>query len=482
MGENEFKSLDVDVINFIIKNNKASIDELSKYFNSSQVSIRNVLARIENFVSKNNLGVLLKDNSKYFFKDNYLNLNFDYEKHLIYDLEKKERINYLFFKIFFENHLNLTKISKTLKISRITLNGDLEIMKNILNEFKLDLVSVQWKGIFLKGDPVLLEKLPILFLTKLYLEGYFTSDFKKIVNPLMLDFLRSYIDEETENKITKLTDKIYSHFNIGLGTTYYFILKSIILVYYHKLKKDKYIFPFGDYKPKFDLREEIYHIISEEEKELIGENIIPIVAFLSFCVGEKYAPIYSFDMKSILKDIFETYGISRNEKTINEIGLFINSIYYQNKFSIQSYCCIKERDKKYIETEISQKFISILKKYNIPFKEENIIFMYCYITNLIIESQKKNVLIINNGSFNWEGKELKERIKHLETLNEIDIISYFNFKFFSEEYHQRNKYKIYVFIDLPFEKFNFYKDKKCIFINSYDLIVNFAEIIKLFLN
>ena len=107
--------------------------------------------------------------------------------------------------------------------------------------------------------------------------------------------------------------------------------------------------------------------------------------------------------------------------------------------------------------------------------------MYCYITNLIIESQKKNVLIINNGSFNWEGKELKERIKHLETLNEIDIISYFNFKFFSEEYHQRNKYKIYVFIDLPFERFNFYKDKKCIFINSYDLIVNLSEIIKFFI-
>ena len=73
MGETELKSLDVDVINFIIKNNSASIDELSNYFNSSQVSIRNVLARIENFVNKNDLGVLLKDNSKYFFKDNYLN-------------------------------------------------------------------------------------------------------------------------------------------------------------------------------------------------------------------------------------------------------------------------------------------------------------------------------------------------------------------------------------------------------------------------
>ncbi|WP_308575449.1 helix-turn-helix domain-containing protein, partial [uncultured Fusobacterium sp.] len=170
MEKSELKSLDVNVINFILQNNKATIENLCNCFDVSQVNIRNVLAKIEIFIKKNNIGVLLKENNEYFFENNSLNLNFDYTKLQTKNIEKSERIAYILLKLFFHKTINLTRISQELDISRITLNGDLEHIKSFLKEFNLDLVSIQWRGIFLQGDPFMIEKVSVLFIAKLYLE------------------------------------------------------------------------------------------------------------------------------------------------------------------------------------------------------------------------------------------------------------------------------------------------------------------------
>lgn len=480
MEKIKLKSLDIDVVNFIIFNNTASIEQLSNCFEVSQANIRNVLSRVESFVKDNNLGILLKDGNDYFFKNNYLNLDFDYTKLAVNELEKCERIIYILFKLFLDKFIKLSQLSQELKISRITLNSDLEIIKNFLDKFKLNLISIQWKGVFLQGDQLVIEKVAILFLVKLYLEEYFTSNLKKTVNPLIVELFKNYIDEETEKKITKLTNKLYSHFNIELGITYYYILKALIILGYHRNEKDMNFSLLKD-NVKIDFIEKIYEIMSEEEKQLFGNNLL-LFYFMSHCVYEKYVPIYSFDMNSILKDIFETFELNKNETIATEIAIFINSIYLQGKFSLQSYYILTKEDMEYLETDISKKFIQILNKHNIPFRKENIAFLYCYLNYLISESKKQNILIIDNGSLNWSGKQLKEKIKHLENLNEIDVISYFDFKFYSEKFNNKNKYNVYVFIDLPFEISNNYANKGCIFVNSYDLMFNTLEVINLFIN
>lgn len=479
MEKTGLKSLDVDVIKFILFNNKASIDDLSSCFNVSKANIRNVLLRIEMFVGENNLGTLLKDNNEYFFKDNSLNLNFDYTEFSADNLEKRERIVYILLKLFFQKSINLTKVSYELGISRITLNGDIEFIRNFLNNFNLDLVSLQWKGIFIQGDPLIIEKVSTLFIVKLYLEEYFTCNLKKIVNPFVTELFKNYIDEDTEKKITKLARKIYSYFDIQLGTSYYYVLKSLIIISYYR-NKENIDFPQTDTNSNFRFEEKIYEIMSEEEKNLIGNNTILLFSFISYCVYEKYASIYSFSMSNVLKDIFSTFDLDKNEIIANEMAVFINAIYFQGKFLLPSYYTLTKEETEYMETDISKTFMQLLDKYNIPYRKENIAFLYCYLSNLLSESKKKNVLIIDNGSLNWVGKKLKKKIKYLENLNEIDIVSYFYFKLNSEKFYNKNKYDIYVFIDLTSEKNNNYPNKNCIFINSYDLIFNNLDIINLF--
>lgn len=83
------KPLDIDVINFIIHNNSATIDELCNCFEVSPVNIRNVLTKIENFLLVNKLGCLSKNNGQYFFESNNIILDFNYKDFATKDLEKK---------------------------------------------------------------------------------------------------------------------------------------------------------------------------------------------------------------------------------------------------------------------------------------------------------------------------------------------------------------------------------------------------------
>lgn len=478
MEKSELKSLDVNVINFILQNNKATIENLCNCFDVSQVNIRNVLAKIEIFIKKNNIGVLLKENNEYFFENNSLNLNFDYTKLQTKNIEKSERIAYILLKLFFHKTINLTRISQELDISRITLNGDLEHIKSFLKEFNLDLVSIQWRGIFLQGDPFMIEKVSVLFIAKLYLEGYFHSNLKKVVNPLVIEFFRNSIDEESENKITELANKLYIHFDIQLGIVYYFFLKSILIFNLYKIKHN-IEFPLLKIKQNPEVNEKIYKILSEEEKEMIGDNITLLNYYISNCINKEYISIFSFDMENILKDIFTTFNLKKSNELTKNLVIFINYIYFNTKFLIPSYYNFGKEEGENLEKDISISIIEIFNRHNIPFKKENIIFLYFYLKDLISESQKQNVLIIDIGSLNYHGKKLKEKLKYLENINTVDIVSYFNFKVYSNKFGDEDKYETYIFIDLPFEKTNNYPNKNCIFISSYDLMSNTLDITNL---
>lgn len=482
MERTELKSLDVDVINFILQNNTATIEDLCNCFEVSQVNIRNVLARVEEFVRENNLGILIKENTDYFFENNILNLDFDYTKYQTQNIEKRERIVYIFFKLIFEKSINLSKISRELDISRVTLNGDIDTIKEYIKKFDLKLLSVQWKGIFLEGDPYKLEKFSILFLTSLFLQGYFTSNLKKVVNPLVFKHYRRFIDEETDQKITDLTNKFYNYFNIQLGSNYYYMLKALIVFIHHESKQEKPYKP-SNYKPAVDMTETIYGILTEDEKELLGDNTLFLTAYFSQCVYEKYIPIYSFDMKGLLKEFFSTFNLQKLENTheiANELAVFVNNTYFQNKFLIPAYTKYSAEIEEKLNRKTSKAIMSLFDKYGIPYRKLDIIFMYHYIKELVTDSRKQNVLIIGNGSLNWKSKMLRNKIINFEIINDVDLISYFNFKFYFEKYYNEEKYKTYVFIDIPYEKSNNYENKNCIFINSYDLMIGTLDLHEMF--
>lgn len=476
MGKIQLKSLDVDVINFILYNNEASIDELCNCFEVSQVNIRNVLIRIEEFFLQNNIGKLLKEDKKYYFENNYINLFFNPDILLTNDLEKKERILYIALKLILEKSINLTSISKKLKVSRITLNSDIEIIKKGIESFNLELISIQWQGIFLKGKAYDLQKFSVLFLAKLYIENYFSSPLKKIINPIVYNYFRKFIDKETETKLFSLCNKIYYHFNIELGKYHYYILLSVLIYTYLNSKKDvKFSVTL---KSPSHLIKSLNKILNSEDKNLLNNNLDLVIGYLIICIYKKYPIIFPIHTEKITQEIYSVFQIEQNFLISQHLNFFIYNMYFENKFFIPAYVKFDKKDKKLLEDEEALKLISIFNKYKIPFKEKNISSLYYFLKNEITQIKKKNILIIDHSIITWETVKLKEKLKLLEHVNTVQVSSYFNFKYSPIETY--NKYDVLIFVDLPNEMKINYCEHQCCFVNSYELLKNTIDISKLF--
>lgn len=467
------KPLDVDVINYILQNNSATIDELCSCFEVSPVNIRNVLAKIEEFLIEANIGVLIKKNGSYSFENNNINLEFNFKNFLPKDIEKKERIFYLILKMILENTINLSSISKELNISRITLNSDIEIIREMIKDFNLEFTSIQWKGVFFTGKPEDIQNFSIIFISKLYLEGYFSSNLKKITNPVLFEYFRENITLETERKIFDIANKLYQYFNIKLGVFHYFFLIGILIFMHLANKKGKMLYSSNN-KSLLDLTEPLNDILELEDRELLGDNSVLISNYLSRGINKKYSIIFPFDSDSIVEKIYSTFNLVKSNDSFEIFSLFINDIYFKNKFLIPDYQKSELDENIILESEAAKLLIGILKAHSLPFNKKDIIFLVTYIKSVSVQIDKKDILIIDDSSFNWKGNLLKEKIKHLEQINSITVVSHFNFKFFPIETFK--KYGVFIFIDLNKEKNLSLLDKNCYYISSYDIIKNLIDI------
>lgn len=472
----QLKSLDVDVINFILYNNEASLDELCSCFDVSKVNIRNVLSRIEEFLLENNLGKLLKEEGKYYFENNNINLCFDTEAFLTDDLEKRERIIYIVLKLILEGSINLTSISKNLKISRVTLNLDIEIIRKGIESFNLELESVQWRGIFLQGEIYDIQKFSVLFIAKLYIEHYFSSSLKKITNPLIYNYFREFVNKETEEKLFDLSGRIYHHFNVELGIYHYYILLSALIYTYLGSKKG--IKFSTTLKCPSSLAEELDKILTAGDRKLINNNTDLIIAYLVICTYKKYPVVFPIPVEEIIEEIYSVFKMEKNFLISQHLNFFIHNIYFENKFFIPVYIKFDRKDKKILKEEKAGQLISIFNKYKIPFKEKNISSLYYFLKNEITQIKKKDVLIIDHSIVTWETAKLKEKLEHLEQVNTVQISSYFNFKYSPIENYEG--FDVLIFVDLPNEMKINYSKHQCCFVNSYELLKNTIDISKLF--
>lgn len=469
------KSLDVDVINFILHNNSATIDELCNCFDVSQVNIRTVLAKIEDFVHEEKMGTLLKGSGEYYFENNSLDFSSISDNFLIDDLEKKERVVYIILRLILDGSINLTSISKDINVSRITLNSDIEVIKEMISDFGLELTSVQWRGIFFDGDLYNLQKFSILFISKLYIEDYFSSPLKRLVNPLVSQYYREYLDFDTEKKILNLASKLYHYFNIKLGLYHYFVLVGM-LIFIHLGSKKGMEFCVR-INVDLDLTEPLNDILDLEDRILISDNTELLKAFLSLCVSKKYSVVFPVDIDIVTEDIYSTFNLSKSDFSSQLLSFLLHNIYFENRFFIPTYIKYERKDENIFKDEIALTLTDILERHNIPFSKKDICFLYYYLKSILTEVKKKNILIIDQSTMSWTGSKLKEKLQGLEQVKSIQISSYFNFKFFPIETY--SKYDVFIFIDLPEEKKSDYS-RQCCFINSYELLKNSIDISKLF--
>ena len=198
-----------------------------------------------------------------------------------------------------ENTINLSYISRELNISRITLNSDIEIIREMIKDFNLEFTSVQWRGVFFTGKAEDIQNFSIIFISKLYIEEYFSSNLKKVINPIVLEYFRNNVPSTIEKKIFNIANKLYQYFNIKLGKFHYFFLVGILTFMYLANKQGKPL-QVLDKKPLLDLTEPLNDALELEDRELLGDNSILISNYLSRCVNKKYSLIFPFNSCCII--------------------------------------------------------------------------------------------------------------------------------------------------------------------------------------
>lgn len=470
------KSTDVDIIKFIIYNEKITIEEICRCFDISQVNARTILQRIDSFVSENNLGTLMKEGIQYYFKDGTISFDAKFGDFNLKDLEKKERIVFIALKLIFEKSINLTSISRELEISRITLNTDLELIRERLSAFDLFLESIQWRGVFIKGDEAKLQKFSILFIAKLYIEEYFNCPFKMAINPVLNDYFRKYVPEEIEKRFIEICNNIYFNFGIQLGTYNYSIMLATLIFMYINSKKNMEYF-IDNQISSLDLNETLSDLLSDEDKKLLGSNLQPLISIISNNINKRSSLDISIFIEKRTEDIISEFKISNKEQE-RTMNFLINIIFFENALFIPNFLTYDKKGHFKLETDTCKKITSILENNKIPFSSRDVLFLASYYESVIKEFNKNNILIIDDSSLFWKGKILQKTLVSSQEFGKVEIVSYFSFKYLKTEYPE---YNIYIFIDLPKERNEDYPDKKCFFLSSYKITKNEVDLKKLLL-
>lgn len=161
------------------------LEELCKMFGMTSRSIRYDFDNI-NFILKNlKLNLIEKNNEKKFYLDLKKN---DMEKIFrdFSELSQEERRDYLLFKITVKNKLNLSEEAKILDVTKNVLRTDLD---KIVENSKLNIKSIQGKGIFLLDEE---EKIREVLSDKLMFFIKKTDILKEPVRTLFIETSKKY--------------------------------------------------------------------------------------------------------------------------------------------------------------------------------------------------------------------------------------------------------------------------------------------------
>lgn len=438
--------LKVDILNYLIKNNNAYIEEISFYFNLKNRMVYNYIDEINFILKKNKIKplVIRKSQLECNLTDNDLNLlilNNDYSFSL------NERIAFLCFDIIvFNNKNNIDDYSEILKVSKNTIINDFQKTKKLLKKYNL-LISFSSKEKYkIIGDELKKRELLIRIIVDFILshENIFLY---KLLN------INNYINEKALSEITRINNEIGKK----LSNNYLKFLEcylSILIAYY---KKNNFI--SIDSKDKNVLSKTIeYKYAKTFIKKIMGDFIIPedetyyiTILLTSGNVVNEYN--HSIENADLLNEYISKFLHTIESNTylffydksslIKDLYNHIVPTYYRIKFNLNTskeyINLIKDKYSKFYE--ITKNNIYVLEEFfNINFNDNEISLITLYLVSYIISNGKNNekikTIIVTNEGINIY-RILKNELEKI--FSNIEIINIFDYDSFSK---QNEKYDL----------------------------------------
>lgn len=243
------KNKERDIIEYFVKHSTSyiSVNELSIEFGVSERQIKNYISKINKVTDPVDL-ILLSNTKKYKICNDYSDYLHLFEP---VDYLPKERISAIISRLLFAKEpIDIFDLADEFYISRATLEGDLNKVKKLLNEFQLSL-SIKKDSICMDGSEISKRKLTSYMITNdSYTNLISNSKMKYLRNNYKTDLLKNRLieifneyniifnDYSLNNVILHLVvtiDRLNSHNEIAdtlplinVNTTYEDITKAIV--------------------------------------------------------------------------------------------------------------------------------------------------------------------------------------------------------------------------------------------------------------
>lgn len=255
----------VEILRTICINLKAlQLDELVNKYNLSKRMIRYDLDKINDFLKENKFDeqITVKKSEVFFTITKEEQIRLEKLVNSLfgegYVLSQDERAKIIIFRLIHPEQrgiITYDTLCEELKISRSTLVGDMKNVRNILEYWNLEMVSVAKKGFICLGREKAIRNCMIHLLVK---ENIYTID-KLIENYKTLPSLEMQLYEFSKEEICWLKDytaQIQRELGIVMADMALVRFIEVVLVSMRRIAKDKIVEPIQSFRQSFKERKE----------------------------------------------------------------------------------------------------------------------------------------------------------------------------------------------------------------------------------
>lgn len=356
------------------------------------------------------------------------------------NISKEDRIFFLTLHLLLKSSLNLQILSNTLGVSRRTLNDDLLVVKNNIEIYSLDVMSIPGKGVFLEGNFIDIKRALCTYIYKYLVEdNYLPSIFDE-------SFSHIFHNSEIDNILQKQIEEFISiancdsfFYNRELLKSFYISFKFLDddTTFENQIKNN--LSTLDDFKIYFENifnPKSLNSIFNFFQNSLLGEISFEDIRFLINIL--KISKGLFPEETAFIKDHFITF------KTIfkNSLNLNLKRDIFIDRFLSRTSFCSKQKhylsifEMSFLNLNLDsltiEKCINLFKElrkvyWNISFTD--VVSLYLYVNSTNKKEDEKKLVIVYSSIPKYLLEQLKDKI---EVDNNITITNFVNVNLFND--------------------------------------------------
>lgn len=358
----------------------------------------------------------------------------------VQSISKDDRIFFLTLHLLLKSSLNLQSLSKTLGVSRRTLNDDLLVVKKNIEIYSLNINSISGRGVFLEGEFLNIKRALCTYVYKYLIEErdvphIFAQAFENIFHNAEIDIV---LQKQIEQFISVANcDSFF--YNRELLKSFYISFKFLDDDTPVESQIKNRLSTFNSFKDYF---ENIFNSDSQKnifqffQNSLLGEISFEDIKYLIniLKISKGIFPEESVFLKDhfkIFKEIFK-----RN------LNLDIKRDKFVDKFLSRTSFCSKQQhylsifEMSFLNLNLDDltiekciKLFKELRKIYWTLSFTDVVSLYLYVISTHKKEDEKKLVIIYNSIPRYLLEQLKDRI---ETDNNITITNFININLFND--------------------------------------------------